>query len=312
MAKYAVGCIIPTFQNKGLLKKHLPAVLDSLPDESILTVIEDAGSDDTAAWLIKTFSLRAENIELESTTNAYCADANDLAPDRHVGEIRLGKKQISFQLLQTRHNVRFAKSVNGAMLATSAEYVFLCNNDVSPQRDTITVLLKQILEDLSVFGIGCLEYASEKLEDPSGKNVLWFERGLFQHSRAPDQQSGETAWVSGGSGLFNRSHWLALGGFDPTFYPAYWEDIDISYRAKKHGLKVMFTDQTFVIHQHESTHKTIFDQKSMQRTSWQHARYFTWKHASLGQKLQFLAWQPFWRAQELRTLLAIGFNTQND
>lgn len=302
MSSHTVGCIIPTFQNVALLEKHLPAVLATLPDASILTIIEDAGSDDTVHRLAKRFKLRKSSLECTDVPTAYQADSSQLEQSRYSGDVLLDGRSIWVQVLRTKHNQRFAQAVNLAIMATNAEFFFLCNNDVSPNHDTIAVLLRQMSLDLSIFGIGCLEYSSTEQTDPSGRNRLWFEKGLYQHARAKDQTSGTTAWVSGGSGMFNRSHWLALGGFDAAFYPAYWEDIDISFRARKRGLKVLFTDQTFVLHQHETTNKNILGELNMLKTSWQHARYFTWKHASLWQKFQYIIWQPYWQVQELRML----------
>ena len=115
--------------------------------------------------------------------------------------------------------------------------------------------------------------------------MLWFQNGCFMHQKASDFTSGETAWVSGGSGLFDRERWLELGGFDERFAPAYWEDIDLSYRAKQKGWQVLFESKAIVFHKHESTHKQVFSSKDMENISWQHAAYFVRKHGNVWQRL---------------------------
>src|SRR5690606_24971349 len=133
-----------------------------------------------------------------------------------------------------------------------------------------------------------------------GKNVLWFEKGLFQHSKANNFESGETAWASGGSALFSIKKWLVLGGFDDLFYPAYWEDVDLSYRARQNGWKVLFNANAVVYHKHETTNTTVFGNKMIENISWSNSFKFAWKHSNILQKLQFMVWYPYWQLQRLR------------
>jgi len=149
----------------------------------------------------------------------------------------------------------------------------------------------------TVFAVGCLEL--EQAESTSGravlggKNRLWFERGLFVHARAQDYTSGPTTWVSGGSGLFDKAKWLELGGFDEQFYPAYWEDIDLSYRASQRGWKVLFEAKAVVHHTHETTNASVFSQRQTQLFSITNGLRFFWKHATLPQKLAHFCWLPY-------------------
>lgn len=145
-----------------------------------------------------------------------------------------------------------------------------------------------------VFAVGCLEYESDLEGEKSGKNKIWFERGMFHHSKADNFISGETAWASGGSAMFDREKWLDLEGFDQRYYPAYWEDTDISFRAKKWGWRVLFDEEAVVLHKHESTNSEVFGQKKMENISWKNACSFTWKNGNLFQKLAYLLWKPYW------------------
>lgn len=45
--------------------------------------------------------------------------------------------------------------------------------------------------------------------------------------------------------------WNEIGGFDPTFPTAAGEDADLSYRARKFGIKVHFTKNAIVEHRHQ-------------------------------------------------------------
>ena len=154
--------------------------------------------------------------------------------------------------------------------------------------------------DDKIFSIGCLEFEQNSKGVKSGKNKLWFKKGLFQHSKASNFESGETAWASGGSAMFSTSKWEQLGGFDPAFYPAYWEDIDISYRARKNGWLVLFNSQAIVYHKHESTNASTFGTNKLQDISWKNSLYFSWKHADAAQKIQYVLWYPYWLLQRMK------------
>ncbi len=259
----AVTVVIPTFNAKHLLMRYCPSVINALSPGDALYIVDDASTDGTAAWAHDT-----------------------LAP-------LVAEKGCTFLCITNSKNLRFAASVNKGVAAAQTPLIFLCNNDVELYPDTLTTLRK-VLDDDSVFAASCLEYEQSEAGEWSGKNLLWFARGLFQHSKALTKESGATAWASGGSALFSREKWQQLGGFDPKFYPAYWEDIDLSFRARKRGWKVLFESKAVVLHKHESTHSVVFGTRGIAEMSWKNAFYFTWKNGTLIQKFLFLVWQPYW------------------
>lgn len=283
--KKAISCIVPTYNGAPLLKKHIYSVISALHDGDQLIIIDDASSDTTLEWLTEQFDLRKK----EHTTETF----------QYVGAFSQGKK-IEVVVLVNQNNLRFAKSVNTAVTYCKNNYFFLVNNDVFIDNNAITILREQIQSDDNIFAIGCLEYEQDISGEKSGKNKLWFEKGLFQHSKADSFESGETAWASGGSSIFSTSKWRTLEGFDEVFYPAYWEDTDISFRARENGWLVLFNNQAIVFHQHESTNSSVFGLKKINEISWQNAYTFTWKNGSAVQRVLFLCWLPYWQLQRLK------------
>ncbi|MDQ5951814.1 MAG: hypothetical protein QG639_1095 [Patescibacteria group bacterium] len=284
----AISSIIPSYNGCHLLKKHLPSVFDAVKSGDQVVIVDDASTDDTLEWLISKFSLHViKNQKFTFSGTLY------------KGTLKHKNTEIELIVLANKMNVRFAQSVNRAVETISNDYFFLVNNDVSVEPDAITILREQISQDDSIFAVGCLEYENSKSGEKSGKNLLWFERGLFQHSKARDFESGETAWASGGSAIFSRKKWLALGGFDTSYYPAYWEDTDISYRARKKGWQVVFNKNAVVFHQHESTNASVFGSKSLENISWKNAFNFTWRNGNFFQKVQLLLWAPYWHLKRI-------------
>ena len=278
--KTPVSCVIPTFSARHLLEKQKGSVLEALNDGDELLYVDDASTDDTTAWFQSTFEAA-----IHETPTALV----------FIGTWQFRNKTGPATCLALKKNLRFAAACNAGVKQAQHELIFLLNNDVYPESDVLDHLIPHFKKDDEVFAVGCLEYqGSERNGEPSGKNALFFERGLFQHSRASDMNAGETAWASGGSALFSKAKWQNLGGFDKIFYPAYWEDIDLSFRAKKQGWKVLFEPKAVVYHQHETSNASVFGMNKIALMSWRHAFVFTWKHASLPQKLTFLLWFPVW------------------
>ncbi len=292
--EYSVSIIIPTYNGRKLLEKHLPSVLRSLRSGDELLIIDDASQDESSNWLKYGFSLTQQrNANLEDHHGSF---------ELYQGFYASKQKKISISLLVNIKNLRFAATVNRAARLAKNPLLFLLNSDASLQADTIQALVRSYQTNAQpIFAIGCLEY--EGADDSgvkAGKNKLWFERGYFMHAKVETIVSGETAWACGGSALFNKEKWLELGGFDERFAPAYWEDIDLSYRAKLKDWQVLFEKNAVVFHQHESTHQQVFTQKEISKISWKHAAYFVKKHGTIWQKIAHVLWQPYWIVQRSR------------
>jgi len=274
-----VSVVIPNYNGIALFQHNLGSVLACLRDGDELVIIDDASTDQSVQWLSGLFRL-----ELESTKSDV---------DVWKGCLKLRRKEIALVLLVNHKNLRFGASVNRAVSQTAHSLVLLLNNDVSPHVDVLEYLLPHF-EDHAVFAVGCHEKEANLGGISGGKNQLRFKRGMFFHDRAPAMTTGETAWASGGSCLLDKHKWKKLDGFDKDYYPAYWEDVDISHRARKKGWKVLFEAKAMVDHNHESTNADVFGQKRIEKMSWGSAQTFSKKHGSFVQKIQYWLWKPYY------------------
>lgn len=271
-ARSPVSVVIPNYSGLALLQKHLPSVTAVLNSTDELIIVDDASTDTSVEWLSQW---------LPTQTSGW-----------------------KYQIITNPTNLRYARSVNAGVAAAKHPLVFLLNNDVSIEANTIEALVRRFetaQQSGTVFAIGCLEYeGADTSAQKAGKNTLDFSRGRFEHARASEFSSGPTAWASGGSALFNRSLWMELGGYDERFAPAYWEDVDLSARARKRGWQVLFESSAVVYHQHESTNASVFDSTELIRTSWEHGGLFTRKHANIVQWLMYFFWWPVRELQLMR------------
>ena len=281
--------IIPTFNGLELLQKNIDSWIRLLEHNDELVIVDDASDDDSVDWLKEQFNLTL----VKKKQDRY--GGFSLYQGKHSAQQKI-------KVVVNNLNLRFAANCNRAVAQSQADLLLLLNNDVIPDRD----LLKQLklhFSDPNIFAVGCLETEPNLGNVKGGKNKLWFEKGRYFNSRADNFNSGVTAWASGGSSIYDRKKWEKLEGFDCNYYPAYWEDIDLSFRAKQKGLQVMFDRKAHVIHNHESTHKEVFDQTYLDKLGWVNANYFTWKNSKLRQKLQFLLWRPYWWWQRFKIIV---------
>lgn len=209
--KSIIDIVIPTFNGRYLLEKHLPQIFQHSDYLHKVIVIDNGSTDGTVEWLKENYP--------------------------------------QVQIVANKTNLGFTKPVNQGVTVSTADYFVLLNNDVRPEKGYLKNAIR-FFEDKKVFAVSFNEHRS------SWPVVVW--DGKIQFTRSEDKKTPRySAWASGGSALFRRKIWDKLGGMNEIYAPFYWEDIDIGYRAWKMGYKVIWDNQSFVDHEHESTAKKL-------------------------------------------------------
>jgi GT2 family glycosyltransferase len=204
--------------------------------------------------------------------------------------------------VESRARRGFAGNVNSGVDAASGEIVVLLNTDVKPEKNFLKPLLAHF-SDPSVFAVGSLEKSKEKGKILlRGRAIARWRKGYYIHSRGAVDKS-DTAWVAGGSGAFRKSMWEQLGGMDTLYNPFYWEDIDISYRARKAGWKTLFEPKSIVRHYHEEGKiASEFSPEDVKRIAYRNQFIFIWKNVTdIKILIDHAVWTP---VRLLRALLA--------
>lgn len=236
-----VSIVIPNWNGVYLMEKHLTNVIKAAPTAEIVV-------------------------------------ADDMSTDGSVEYLRKNFPKVKVAVSAKREG--FAANVDAGVAASRGKIIVLLNTDVEPEGGFLVSLLRHF-DDPAVFAVGCLEKSQE-----SGKTVLrgrglaHWDKGYFIHARGEVNKS-DTAWVSGGSGAFRRSMWDELGGMDTLYNPFYWEDIDLSYRARKAGWKTLFDEKSIVHHYHEEGKiKREFSPVDVKRIAYRNQYIFIWKNVS--------------------------------
>jgi GT2 family glycosyltransferase len=144
-------------------------------------------------------------------------------------------------------------SLNEVVASRTEDVVVILNNDLHFDENFICALLPHFVnKDLFA--------ATAKVMDWEGSCVtmglrigeikrFWFYNRLHHNS----SQFSIALDAGGACAAYRRSMFLELGGFDPLYYPAYWEDADLSYRAWLRGLKIVFEPASIVYHRSGGT-----------------------------------------------------------
>lgn len=267
-----ISFIIPNFNGEKLLSKNLPKVFSVIKGfeernkVAVEIVIADDASTDKSLEVIKSFN------------------------------------QPNLVIVENKINKGFSSNVNSAVKKSSGEILVLLNTDVVPEKGFLEPLL-QHFKDEQVFAVGCLEKSIENGKTVlRGRGVGRWERGLLVHSKG-DASKIDTLWVSGGSGAFRKSIWDKIGGLNALYDPFYWEDIDLSYRAKKAGYKVLFEPKSIVIHEHEKgAIRSKFSKFKVKSTAFRNQFTFVWLNADSDTLLKHFLLIPYFKLKALISL----------
>jgi GT2 family glycosyltransferase len=180
-------------------------------------------------------------------------------------------------LIENKQNVGFSTANNMAIRKARGEYILILNPDTLIQEDTLSILKKKLDDNPRLGAVGC------KLLNPDGSYQINSRRSfptpwvafsrivglskIFPKSRLfgqynltyldPDTES-EVDVLSGSLMMLRKEALEQVGYFDEEYF-MYGEDIDLSYRIKKGGWKVLYTPATQAIHyKGESTKKSEF------------------------------------------------------
>ena len=170
---------------------------------------------------------------------------DDGSPDGSVAMIKSRFTEV--KLIKHTKNRGFSAAVNTGVRASKGDLILLLNSDVLPEDNFLEPVFKHY-EDKRTFAVSLHERGYGWAKGYFGDGYIQLGMGT------EDKETHPSFYVSGGSGIFRRDIWVALGGMDEKLLsPFYWEDIDLCYRAAKRGYLNLWEPNGFVVHKHEST-----------------------------------------------------------
>jgi GT2 family glycosyltransferase len=255
-----LSVVIPTWNGRALLEEHLGQVLDAAAGVAGTEVIvsDDGSTDGTAEAVSRRFS--------------------------------------GVRVVRRPRNGGFGPAANDGVTAARGGVVLLLNNDVAVPPGTMEHLTETLMASPEAFAVvpSIIRLGSGEDEAPTRIRFHW---GVVSTSLGGDRGT-DPAYACGGAMAFRRAEFLSLGGFDPLFAPFYWEDVDLSYRARKRGRRILHVADARVDHDHGRTIGERFPFRRVAEVYERNRLIFTWKNITdpLPWRLHLLLlpWKACW------------------
>lgn len=200
------------------------------------------------------------NVLKYSSSDAEVIVADNNSDDNSVEWLRENHPEV--RIIENPDNSGFASGYNKALKQVEAEYYVLLNSDIEVTENWIKPIIDMMDRDPSI--AACqprimnqnkgfreeFEYAGAA-GGYIDKYGYPFCRGrLFQNlekDRGQYDDSREVFWATGACMFVRAKQYNKLGGLDDDFF-AHMEEIDLCWRLKNKGHKVMYCGQSTVYH----------------------------------------------------------------
>jgi len=233
-----ISIVIPTWKGQRLLQSYLPSVIaaadfyrSSVGANTEIIVVEDAGGDSTMGWLQSNYG----------------------------NEVRA---------VEHRHNLGFCAACQTGFLQSQYPLVLLLNNDVRLEVNCIAPMVEHF-KDPDTFAVTGKMFNQKGDIFCNGGKIAQFRRGMWSSYLNYDVADGAQNDCSllsfaaiAAFSVYNRDKFLAIGGFDPL--TAMFEDIEISYRAWKHGWLVKYEPRSIAYHDASQTMRRRYRRRSLE------------------------------------------------
>jgi GT2 family glycosyltransferase len=166
----------------------------------------------------------------------------------------------SICIIQNDDNYGFTGGYNRVLKQVEADYYILLNSDIEVTPNWIKPVI-ELMESDALIAAAAPKIKSYHLQThfehagaaggfidsygyPFCRGRIFYE---LEEDRGQYNQSGEVFWASGAALFIKKKHWDETGGFDERFF-AHMEEIDLCWRLKNMGYKVMYCAESEVYH----------------------------------------------------------------
>jgi GT2 family glycosyltransferase/glycosyltransferase involved in cell wall biosynthesis len=159
----------------------------------------------------------------------------------------------SVAVYRNERNLGFLASCNRGAASARGKFIVFLNNDTLVHPGWLDALTRTFddVPDAGIVGSKLL-FPDGKLQEAGG--IVWRMADAWNWGR--DADPGEPRfcflrdadYVSAASLMIRKDLFAELGGFDPHFAPAYYEDTDLCFRAAAAGRRVLFQPKSEVTH----------------------------------------------------------------
>lgn len=217
-----ISVVIVNWNGRRWLESCLPSLAQQTYQDVETIVVDNGSTDDSVSWLAAEWP--------------------------HV------------QVLPQKRNLGFARANNLGIRASSGAYIVTLNNDTRLPATCLAELAAAISgPTVGMVAARILQWQKPDHLDSAGIEVdragIAWQRGWNQEA-AQAQLSDDTFGPSAAAALYRRAMLDEVGLFDEDFF-AYYEDVDLAWRAQQAGWRCRYAPQANVYHWHSATAAAI-------------------------------------------------------
>ena len=157
------------------------------------------------------------------------------------------------RLVNQPRNLGFLHNCNAGAKEARGSYLVWLNNDTLVLPGWLNALVEMAERNPSVGAVGAqLRYPDGRLQEVGG--IVWRDGSAARvgDGQWPERQlttrPRDVDYCSAAALLVRRSLWEELGGFDPRYAPAYYEDTDLCFGIREAGYRVVVQPKALVVH----------------------------------------------------------------
>lgn len=179
-------------------------------------------------------------------------------------------------VIRNQENEGFARANNQGIRVSEGEYIALLNNDTQPTPDWLSSLVAIAEEGGADVGMVasqiCLEDKPSCIDSAGIEvdvlGVAW-NRNMGSLVSAEPDEPVEVFGPSAAAALYRRAMLDEIGLFREEFF-AYYEDVELAWRARRAGWRCLYAPQAKVLHEHSATARRIRGLKAycLSRNKW--------------------------------------------
>ena len=218
-----IAIVILNWNGAKLLKQFLPSVIEFSHGDSTDIIIADNGSTDDSMQILQ-----------------------DQFPE--------------VKTLDLKQNYGFARGYNEALKQIDADYIVILNSDVEVTSGWLDDPILLMENDSSIAAVQpkILSYHLKTHFEYAGAAGGFIDRFGYpfcrgrifnevEEDRGQYNDSADIFWATGACMFVRANYFHEAGGFDADFW-AHMEEIDLCWRLKNHGYRIVYTPESTVYH----------------------------------------------------------------
>ena len=166
---------------------------------------------------------------------------------------KLLTKIANARIIFNQENKHFLLAANQGGKIATGKYLLFLNNDTQIIGDSLNSAIKTISSDATIGAVGGKIILPDGTLQEAG-SIIWQDGSCLGYGRGDDPQASqymfarEVDYCSGAFLLTPRQLFYEIGGFDPIYQPAYYEETDYCVKIHKAGKKIIYDPKITILH----------------------------------------------------------------